>query len=52
MAQTVVCAVTQASGTDAQWGTRSCPGGAVEGKPVKRSGAGAVRAPRSNAPSG
>lgn len=52
MEQAAAWAVTQASGTDAQWGTRSCPGGAAEGKPVKRSGAGAVRALRSVATSG
>lgn len=44
MAQSTVCSVTQASVTDAQWGTRNSPGGAVEGKPVEQSGAGAVRA--------
>lgn len=43
---------SQASGTDAQWGTRSSPSGAAEGKPVERSGAGAVRAPRSAATRG
>ena len=36
MAQTTVWAVTQASETDAQWGTRNSPSGAVEGKPAER----------------
>lgn len=52
MAQATVWAVTQASRSDAQWGTRNSPGGAVEGKPMERSGAGAVRTPRSVATSG
>lgn len=46
--QTGVWVVFQASGTDAQKGTRSSPGGAVEGEPVERSVTGEVRASRSD----